>query len=217
MKKFFKNIFSKKKADNEKDNNVILLQKIQNSINKCLKDKNSALDDIENIKKWSKELILEIFKVPSAYWYEELKEYENIKYLPENQNVSQRLVHKCDEVIKGYREQITVQETKIKLSDTLLIEYGKTNKKLQDTILKISKLKKEEEQMKLLEKHNKRISEMSNNTADLENAYNYSDNLEFMNIDIQTIEDEFKLHEEFLNQMELIGSISKSDLSDLFR
>jgi len=204
MKLFFKNPFSdKNKGNNIKtpEQNILLFNKVMESIKKCESDKSLAYKDIDNIKKWSKEIIWEIFIVPGTYWYEELKEYENIKNSIENSSISNRVINSCDSVITGYREQIKVREAKIKFCEALIEEYQITKEKLEQTMKKIAQLKKEDKQIKMLDVHTYRIKEMNNESANMEKIYVERNNLDFLNIDIQSIEHEFELQEELLCQM----------------
>ena len=194
MKKFLKSLF--RVEENEKKSNQYLRKQISLALEKCKNEKKIENLKIKDIKKWGKDLVFEIFDVPSAYWYEELNEYENIKYHENNLNVSKRLVKKTDKVIEEYREQIKLSITKVDFCNTLINEYEDILVRLDNTIKIIKELKKEESQLKLLNKHKKRLAEMRSDTANFDKIFEKTGKLDLLNDDIQQIEEDFIIRQE---------------------
>ncbi len=215
---FLKSLFSRKKNKDYpvkiEDKNKLLYKKIEDAIIKCEKDRVEALKDTDKIKRWSKDIITEIFEVPEKYWYEEFKNYGKIKSEAVNSKIGEAVIHKCDEVIKGYREQIEIRESKILLSEALHKKYEQTKKRLDDTVKQIEKLKKEEHEIQMLEIHSNRISKMNTaSDSELENVYENADKLIFVDTDIKNIEDDFEIKKEYLTQLDIISQKYKTDNS----
>ena len=204
---FFKKIFgSKKKELNKEDDDINNLTiEIIESIKKCKLEKETAYKNIDDIMKKVKELIWGIFKVPNKYWYEELNKYEKIKKTPENLEISEIVIKKCDEIIFAYREQIELKKSKIKFSETLFEKYKKIQNNLNQIKRKDKKNKKEQKQLKLLEKHSKLISEMNENDNRIEKIYESSEELNFFENDIKAIEEEFKFKQKLHSRFDEIG------------
>ena len=101
-----------------------MLTKLESSINNCETEINKAEDEKEQIRKWAIEAIRGTFEVPKQFWYEELKMYQKIRSLEENNTVDKLVLKKCDEVIQGYLDEIKLRETKIKLYNSLIEKYG---------------------------------------------------------------------------------------------
>lgn len=197
----FKGIFSSKKA-NESESKKSFREQVLSALDKCKKEKEKEINNISDIKKWAKDIIVEIFEVPTAYWYEEMNEYENIKFHENNLSISERLIKKTDKIIDEYREQIKLSNSKITFCDTLINEYDILIERYDDTIKKISGFKSEERKIKLLNKHKKRIEKMRSGTGNFDKMFEKTGNLELLNDDIENIEEDFKIKQEVTEYIE---------------
>ncbi len=220
MKKYIKwlderldKIFRKEKDENQNDRveeelekEPSLEEKIDNSIRKCQQDRNDALDNISQLHRWVNDAIREVYHIPFKFWYNELSEYPTIKELPENNKVSPNLAKKCDMIVEGYRKQIELEESKVRLCDKLIDEYAQTQKKLEQTRNKILRQEHEEESMKALKEHLQRIRRMDEDTSELEDSYDTVSHLDVIKDDLQNIEKDFEIHEEYLRQMNKLNT-----------
>ncbi|MCF6366131.1 MAG: hypothetical protein L3J35_08005 [Bacteroidales bacterium] len=212
MMNFFKGIFRSKDEHSEpptlKNN---FEEQVSTALKKCIAEKNKEFDNISNIKKWAKDIILEIFDVPTAFWYEELSEYENIKYHENNLKISKRLVEKTDKVIEEYREQIKLSESKIKFCETLIKEYEEIIERYRNTRKNIKQIRSEENKLKLLSKHKKRIAKMKSETGDFEGMFEKTGKLDLLHDDIEKIEEDFSIKQEVT---EYIANLDKEFAED---
>jgi len=203
MNNFF-NFF--KKEDNKPESfdlyeNKKFQYELKEVISKCNVDKQETVSDIENMNKWAKEVILEIFEVPHKYWYKEIVNYQKIKDEDINKGVSTNLILNTDKVILGYIEQIKIKQTKLLFYDALLSEYERINAKLNDAFSKIEQLKKDEEQMIMLNKHKKKIQNMSNSKENMDDIYKQAEELNLLTEDIKTINQEFIFRKEMSDKV----------------
>lgn len=174
---------------------------LNEAITTCNVDKQETVSDIENMNKWAKEVILEIFEVPHKYWYKEIVNYQKIKDEDINKGVSTNLILNTDKVILGYIEQIKIKQTKLLFYDALLSEYERINVKLNDAFSKIEQLKKDEEQIKMLNKHKKKIQNMSNSKENMDDIYKQAEELNLLTEDIKTINQEFNFRKEMSDKV----------------
>lgn len=200
MINIFKGIFNSKKRKDESDTNF--REQVLTALNKCKNEKKNEIENISNVKQWAKDIIVEIFDVPTAFWYEEMSEYENIKYHKNNLNVSKRLVEKTDRVIEEYREQIKLSESKIEFCDTLINEYNEILDRYDNTLITIKRVQSEENKILLLNKHKKRIEKMRSGSGDFEKMFEKTGKLDLLNDDIEKIEDDFKIKQEVTEYIE---------------
>jgi len=220
MRKFFKNLFNKSEEDTDVqfNENDLLREQISSALQKCTKEREDEIKNIDNVIKWAKDLILEIFDVPSAYWYDELNEYEQIKFHENNLKISKKVLENTDKVIEEYREQIKLSESKIKFCETLIDEYNEILLRLDSAIKRVNDLTEEEKQLQLLKSHKKRLADMKSETANFEEIFEKTGNLEVLNEDIKKIEEDFtiklevskyveKLDKEFADDDENIDSL----------
>ncbi len=205
----FKSIFGSKK---KKNNKSLFYEKVSVVLNKCKIEKDQEIENISNAKKWAKDVILEIFDVPSAFWYEELDEYENIKFHDNNLSVSSELVEESDKVIQQYREQIKLSISKIDFYNTLIAEYEHIIKKYKNALSRIKQLKNDERKIHILNKHKMRISKMQSKTGNFEEIFDETGTLDSLNDDIQKIEDDFKIKQEVT---EYIADLDKEFSADI--
>jgi len=196
----FKGIFNPKKRKNESDNKF--REKVLTALNKCKNEKKKEIDNISNVKQWAKDIIIEIFDVPTAFWYEEMAEYENIKYHQDNLNVNKKLVEKTDKIVEDYREQIKLSESKIEFCDTLINEYNEILDRYDNTLITIKRVQSEENKILLLNKHKKRIEKMRSGTGDFEKMFEKTGKLDLLNDDIEKIEEDFKIKQEVTEYIE---------------
>jgi hypothetical protein len=211
MKKFLKNLFTSEDKEGSQSE-PSLRDQIASELEKCKKDRALEYQKIDDIKKWGKDLILEIFDVPTAYWYDELKEYENIKFHEKNLNISERLIEKTDKVVEEYREQLKLSQSKIDFCSSLIKKYENFLDRLDKAHKDIERLKKEEGHLNLLNQHKKRLAKMRSETADFGNMFENTGKLELLNEDIQKIEEDFNIKKEV---SEYIDNLDKDFANDL--
>lgn len=217
MINFFKNIFKKgdEKIDFEQEQKNIFKEQVENALKKCIEDQKQEITNIDNIKKWAKDIIFEIYNVPTAFWYEELNEYENIKFHESNLSISKTLIEKTDLLIEEYREQIKLSETKIIFCNTLINEYKDIIKRYDETARKIGRIKKEEEKIKLLKKHQSRIDTLRSKTENFQEIYSETGMLDVLQNDINNIEDDFKIKQEVSEYMENLDKDFSADTDNI--
>ncbi len=204
-----KSIFGSKK---KKDNASLFYEKVSIALNKCKIEKDKEIENISNAKKWAKDVILEIFDVPSAFWYVELDEYENIKFHDNNLSVSSKLVEETDKVIKQYREQIKLSISRIDFCNTVIAEYEDIIERYKKALSRINQLKDDKRKIHILNKHKMIISKMQSKTGNFEEIFDETGTLDSLNDDIQKIEDDFKIKQEVT---EYIADLDKEFSADV--
>ena len=217
MKNIFKNLFKSKKTEenSEEDENSGLKKQISSALEKCIKEREDEINKIDDIKKWGKDLILEIFDVPTAYWYDEINEYENIKFHENNLSINKRLIEKTDKVIEEYREQIKLSESKIEFCNTLINEYNDILKRLDATLKKINVISTEEKQFQLLKRHKKRLADLRSETGNFEEMFEKTGKLEILNDDIEKIEEDFNIKLEVSKYIENLDKEFAEDIENI--
>lgn len=210
---FLKKIFSKKEIEHDfaQEQRNLFKQQVEKALEKCKIEKKQEFENIDNIKKWAKDIIIEIFDVPTVFWYEELNKYENIKLHKKNIEVNKVLVEKTDLLIEEYREQIKLSNSKITFCETLINEYNTILERYENTAEKINQIKNEEKKLALLNKHKKRVAKMRSESSSFNEMYEETGILEILNNDISDIEDDFKIKQEVT---EYINNLDKHFLED---
>jgi len=218
MSTFLKKIFKKKKPEEKKkpedlaesnDENLSLEDRIRNSIWKCEKDKNTTLDEINQLRAWANDAIKKVFKVPPKYWYKEVEEYENIKKLNENIHIGHLLLVKIDEVVAGYKNQISLQKSKLVFFESLIEDYTINLKKSIEAKEKLLQQKLEDEKMLYLDEHLQRLSQMDDDVSSIEKSLKISDKLVAIETEIEAIENDFKFKEECYDELEKLNNTYK--------
>ncbi len=199
------NFFSKNNTVKSDDlgNIEFLREKIISAIRICKQDIRTEENKISEIKKWAKELIADIYFVPSEYWYDEIKYINEIKNHIENKNLNNSVIQKTDNLVNDYFQQIDLSESKLEFLRTLLIKYGKLSDKIDNTIQKTLMLKSKNEYIKSIKKYKRKLDEVQNPDEDFSKIYEESEHL-------KTIKDEIKeTEEDFLIQKEVNEYINK--------
>ncbi|RLD84351.1 MAG: hypothetical protein DRJ10_01470 [Bacteroidetes bacterium] len=163
---WIKNLFSKSVKNDDIDKKELLLQNINHAILQSREEIDKLELEIEQIKKWTAEIIHDNFHVPGDFWYEELAHYNAIKENKENKSVEQEVITKSNELIKEYQSQIKFRETKKELNKMTITKYEETKQKILnfDTVKSISEVISEKPDT--FQKHKKRIHELSQNPDD---------------------------------------------------
>jgi len=217
MASFFRNIFRKKNNGQNlaQEQKNLFKKQVETALNKCKSEKQQEINNIENIKKWAKDIIFEIFNVPTDFWYEELAKYDNIKFHKSNLSINKTLVDKTDLLIKEYLEQIKLCKTKITFCETLINEYKEIIERYENANKKINHIKNEEKKIVLLNKHKKRIAKMRSKTGDFDNIFEEKSILENLNYDISNIEDDFKIKQEVNEYIENLDKNFANDTTNI--
>lgn len=192
--KFFQK--SKERLHNPQVKGSELEMKINTALKNAKDDKSAAVKEIEQIKDWAAEIIVEtyaeVFPNGNLTYYREqyktdaLEKYEQIK--AENKaKVGEDKAQKCDKIVKAYMTQIKLRESKLQLYDKLAGKYQEVKDKLDDA----KKTKSEENK---IHKHEERIKELDN--ADNEYVDASTDTAKF-----EELEKEFELKTEYANQL----------------
>ena len=159
--KFFQK--SKQRLHNPQQKGNEIEIKINTALKNAEDDKAAALKEIEQIKDWAAEAIVEtyadVFPNGNLTYYREqyktdaLEKYEQIK--TENfDKIGQEKTDKCDKIVKAYMTQIKLRESKLQLYDKLVGKYQETKEKLnlsKTTQIQEDKIHKHEERIKDLD------------------------------------------------------------------
>ncbi len=184
-------------------NTEFIREKIITAIRICKQDIRTEENKISEIKKWAKELIADIYFVPSEYWYDEIKYINEIKNHSENKNLNNSVIQKTDNLVSDYFQQIDLAESKLEFLRTLLIKYTNLLNKIENTIQKTLMLKSKNEYIKSIKKYKRKLDEVQNPDDDFSKIYEESEHL-------KTIKDEIKeTEEDFLIQKEVNEYINK--------
>jgi hypothetical protein len=191
--------FSKDKPKEEENSleNNSLEKKVDEALLKARNEKRETQREIENIKSWTAEAIIDTYAVlfPNGnmtYYREQYKKdamakYETIK--TENAGkISEEEAEKCDKIVKAYLNQIALRESKLKLYEKLEAQYLDTKEKLKGVAAQ--KLKGDK-----FQKHSERLNSLDTNTETLSEAMLEQNKL-------GDIKQEFELKSEYVNQLE---------------
>ncbi|MCF6183348.1 MAG: hypothetical protein L3J56_01765 [Bacteroidales bacterium] len=214
------NFFSKNNTVKSDDigNTEFLREKIISAIRICKQDIRTEENKISEIKKWAKELIADIYFVPSEYWYDEIKYLNEIKNHIENKNLNNSVIQKTDNLVNDYFQQINLSESKLEFLRTLLIKYGNLSDKIDNTIHKTLMLKSKNEYIKSIKKYKRKLDEVQNPDEDFSKIYEESEHLKTIKNEIKETEEDFLIQKEvneYINKLttEYMGNdeISESE------
>lgn len=181
-------------------------KKINNALSDAQDDKREASNDIEKIKSWAAEAIVETYAdvFPNGHltYYREkykddaLEKYEQIKK-DNAEKIGIDKAEKCDQIVKAYMTQIKLRESKVKLYDKLVKNYEQTKVKLKEVELKQledDKINKHEERLKQLDGADDDYVEAITDTAKMEELVN-----------------EFELKAEYAKQLSILNEKYKDE------
>jgi len=193
------NIFKKGK-DKQNPKEVDFKTKIENALRNAENDKRDASNEIEKIRSWAAESIVETYAevFPNGHltYYREkyksdaLENYE--KYKTENaEKIGAEKADKCDKIVKAYMTQIKLRESKLQLYDKLVEKYQGTKAKLKD--LELKKVSEDK-----VTKHEERIKQLDGSENEYVDAMTDT-------IELEELEREFELKAEYANQLSLLN------------
>ncbi len=206
------NIFKKGKEKLQNQEGINLKTKVENALRDAENDKEEAIKEIETIKDWAAEAIVETYAdvfpnghltyYKNKYKKDALENYN--KYKTENVNkIDPKLAERCDKIVNAYNLQINLRDSKLMLYDKLVQKYQATKEKLKEL-----ELNKEKEDTII--KHEKRIKELDNSEKEFVDAL--TDTAKF-----EELEREFELKIEYAKQLNVLNEKYKDegDLDDL--
>lgn len=190
------NIFKKNKEEENPLEDNSLEQKIDLALKNAKNDKRLAETDIQKIKSWIAEVIVETYAdaFPNGnltYYREKYKEdalqnYDKIKS-DNADKVKPDKAEKCDKIVVGYLNQIALRESKLKLYDKLVNEYTATKNKLKNVNLnKVSNDK--------ISSHEDRLKQLDDDTNSYVDAVTDTNEMD-------ELKREFELKSEYFNQL----------------
>ncbi len=190
-------IFKKNKEQTEDFKNTeLFLNKVLNAIKVCKIDIKKEKDKISVTEKWAKELIADIYFIPSEYWYDEIKYLEKIKEQSENKNIDSSIIIKTDKLLNDYINQINLSKSKLDFLNTLLSKYYSLQSKIENTIHKALILKNKDEYVKSIKKYRKKLDDVQNSNFDLHKIYEESEHLKILRNELNEIEEDFSVRQE---------------------
>ena len=209
---WIKKIFKSKQSLNDEliSREDDMLLKLDTSIKNCQSEIKRAEDETGQIRNWAIEAIRGSFEVPQRFWYEELKMYQEIRGLEENQSIDKLVIEKCDEVVLGYLDEIELRRTKIQLYQGLIKKYETSKDKM--LLIKQKKDNESIAQSKLqaLEKHSKRLEQLREDPENLPTHIEETTQLELMKEEINEVYTEYEISEEVRNCLVEINQQFKS-------
>ena len=199
-------VFKGNKGEDEEGLNSEFNKKIDKALLDAQNDKREASNDIEKIKGWAAEAIVEtyaeIFPNGHLTYYREkykdeaLEKYKQIK--DDNaEKIGNEKAEKCDQIVKAYMTQIKLRESKVKLYDKLVKNYEQTRVKLKEVELK----QMEEEKVN---KHEERLKELDGTDDDFVDAMTDTAQME-------ELVSEFELKAEYAKQLLILNEKYKDD------
>jgi hypothetical protein len=193
------NLFKKPEKTDEQIQSEFA-KKIDTALMNAQADKRNAQTEIERIKSWAAEAIVEtyasIFPNGHLTYYREkyktdaLAKYEQIK----NDNagkIGEEKAEKCDNIVKAYLSQIKLRESKLILYDKIVSKY-------QDTKSRLKELEKNKVEQNKLDKHEDRLKQLDGVEKDYVDAMNDT-------AEMEELEKEFELKAEYANQLALLN------------
>ena len=198
------NLFNKKDKEEAPDNS--LEEKIKESLKKSKNDKQEAEREIAKIKTWAADAIIDVYAdfFPNAnltyyrqqYHADALGKYSEYKEL-HGSKITPEMYEKCEKIVNGYMNQISLRESKMKLYDKLVTEYTKTQQKLDA-------VKRQSERGDKMKSHADRLKELDNDTSDL--AESMTDSMQ-----LEDISKEMAYKEEYFKQLDQLNSQFSDD------
>ena len=176
------------------------ITKVDSKIEKCKIKKKEYTNDLAKLHKWSNKLILDIFDVPSKFWYNELNNYEKIKKLPKNKKIANHIIKKTNNIIKEYKEQIELKKNKIIFCNESLNKYAKLISDYKLTLKKLELERQKKEKYNKLEEHSQRINRINEKNNLSEQSEKLT--IDFLQEDIDELNNELTLQEEIYNQLD---------------
>lgn len=186
----------KSKIEDEDENT--LEKRIETSLKEAEADRREVRNQIKQLDDWARDAILDVYAdfFPNAnltYYREQHKEkalenYEQIK-TEHGPKMEQSLVEKCDRVVNGYKNQISLLESQEKLFDKLYNEYSSS----------LEKLKRLNATNAKMSAHQQRLAERDDDTSVLAKGMSGEYKLEDIKNEVAHKEEYFKQLEQ-LNQ-----------------
>ncbi len=204
------NLF-KKKTEKEEPS---LEQRIDEALKKAKTDTKEATKEIENIKKWAADAIIDVYAefFPNSnmtyyrkqYAETALQDYDDIK-TKYAAKLDAELVTKCDQIVEGYMNQIKLRESKLKLFQKLENEYKITK-------MKLSKAQEQGKRGVELDEHTNRLKNMNEDANSLSTAMTDTYHLEDIKNDIADKEEYFnqleKLKDQYADESDYTNSLA---------
>ena len=182
--------------------------KINTELKNAEDDKNAAIREIEKIKEWAAEAIIEtyadVFPNGNLTYYREkykedaLEKYEQIK-ADNAEKIGAEKAEKCDKIVKAYMTQIKLRESKLVLYDKLSAKYREIKEKLQKT-------KIQQEEKSKLSKHEARLKQLDGENADTDYFNAVSDTAK-----LEELESEFEHKVEYTKQLNILQEKYKEE------
>jgi len=195
--KFFNFKFNRQKFEHENITaSETVKEKIIFAIKICEENLHIEENKIYEFENRAKELIADIYTVPSKYWYDELNSYSEIKKHNENKNIDKTVLDKTENLIIDYIEQIKLCNSKINFLNSLLLKYETLLKKVENTVKKTLMLKSNETYIKSLKKYREKLDEVSDSGSEIEHIYEESEHLKTIRDEINGIEEDFLIQKE---------------------
>ncbi|MFN8257725.1 MAG: hypothetical protein U0W24_18665 [Bacteroidales bacterium] len=186
------NIFKK-----TKEREITLEERVTIALQKAKEDKRLASKEIQDIKKWAAEAIIDFYSAffPNSnltyyrnqYAETALAQYSSIKE-KYSQQLGEEMVQKCENIVNGYLNQIQLRESKLKLFEKIEAEYIQTKEKLRLA-------EKQGQRTDRIQEHEERLKNLDNDSEGLSKAMTQTYKLE-------DIKQEIELKEEYFNQLE---------------
>jgi hypothetical protein len=203
INRFFKK--GKTEMENSMPKEEQMLLKLENSILHCKDEIKKADEENDQIKKWAIEAITEVFQVPNRFWYDELEKYDEIKTLDDNRSLDLKVVHKCDEVVFGYLDQIKLRQAKVLLYNTLIEKYNGTKQKMEEIKKRGQDEANAREKLLALEKHSQRLDQLRNSPENLNGHLDGTDQLDLLKSEAKEVIEEFEISEEVKTTLQEIN------------
>ncbi len=216
------NLFKKDKNSEQDENS--LEKRIVMALKKARQDKRDAERDINKIKGWAAEAIIDVYAdfFPNAnltFYREKYKENALEQYGETKKKYASKLatgtVEKCDRIVQGYINQVELRISKMKLYEKLENEYLKTKQQLDNAMKQSARGDK-------LKSHSERLKELDNDTSSVSDSMTDSYKLEEITKDIEYKEEYLnqldKLNEEFGDDSNFDNAVSyKSELDKMIK
>ncbi len=195
------NLFKKKKTTAQEDATTDeLIQKINKALQEAKDDKRAAEKEIEKIKDWAAEAIVEayadIFPNGHLTYYRDkykddaLQNYEKIK--SENtEKIGAEKAAETDKLVKAYMAQIKLRKSKLELYDKLVEKYEASKTKWAD-------LQQAKTQESKLDKHKERLKSLDGVGDDFVEAFSDTE-------EMKSLQEEFELRAEYTKQLALLN------------
>jgi hypothetical protein len=171
---------------------------LRKSISKARQDKFRSEANINKLTQWAQDTVMNTFTsdlFPEGQPFTRNQVLEKWSEISEKyaEKVSFEVLDKCNDVVKGYLNQIDLEKSKIKVFDKLQTEYEELKEKIRIT-------KQNSKKSQRIDKQGKKLQSMQDDTTGIAHAIELEYNMEDLTKEVEVKQEYFKQLEQLQYQ-----------------